>query len=59
MGIFLGGAYQEALAGMYNLFGAKPVIYVVLTNKGGASNSSLKVIKVSDGQNACEVLRGM
>lgn len=59
MGMFLGGAYQEALGGMHNLFGAPPVIHVMQAKKGEASMGNVKVTKASDGQNACEVLRGM
>lgn len=59
MGMFLGGAYQEALGSMHNLFGAPPVIHVVRAKKGGASIGSVKVRRVSNGQNASDVLRGM
>lgn len=56
VGMFLGGAYQEALGGMHNLFGAPPVIHILQENRGGGN---LKVMKVNDGQNICDVLRGM
>eukprot|EP00250_Pteridium_aquilinum_P020222 c24753_g2_i1 orf=250-2343(-) len=59
LGMFLGGAYQEALGGMHNLFGAPPVIHIVCKGKGGASMGNVKVMKVSDGENVSDVLRGM
>lgn len=55
MAMFLGGAYQEALGGVHNLFGTPPVVHVLHT---GISNG-FKVIKSSDGQSIADVLRCM
>lgn len=52
MGMFLGGAYQEALGGMHNLFGAPPVVHV---SRGG-SMAKVNLMRVSDGQKAADVL---
>uniref|UniRef100_A0ACD6ABZ1 Uncharacterized protein n=1 Tax=Avena sativa TaxID=4498 RepID=A0ACD6ABZ1_AVESA len=44
LGMFLGGAYQEALGGLHNLFGGPSVMFEVLkqrTDDGGATAAAL------------------
>lgn len=53
MGMFLGGAYQEALGSMHNMFGTPPVVQV---SRKGASYS---ITKASNGQTSADVLRCM
>ncbi|KAH7289177.1 hypothetical protein KP509_31G061900 [Ceratopteris richardii] len=55
LGMFLGGAYQEALGSLHNLFGAPCVVNV--TKEAGADE--LKLGKSSNGQTTADVLRSM
>eukprot|EP00249_Psilotum_nudum_P008860 c21558_g2_i1 orf=57-2162(+) len=55
MGMFLGGAYQEALGGCHNLFGDPNVVHVMQC--GGAKG--FKIIRAIAGQTAADVLRRM
>lgn len=54
MGMFLGGAYQEALGSLHNLFGTPPVVQVVLNGP-----KSFTITKASAGQSASDVLSSM
>ena len=56
MGMFLGGAYQEALGGIHNLFGSLDVVNV---NKDGRICSGFKVTEGCAGQTIGDVLRRM
>jgi arginine decarboxylase-like protein len=55
MGMFLGGAYQEVLGSMHNLFGNPHVIHVVPSKTPGGFHIS----KVLPGQNLASVLSAM
>ncbi|MCO5558779.1 hypothetical protein L7F22_012366 [Adiantum nelumboides] len=59
MGMFLGGAYQEALGGMHNLFGAPPVVHIMQATRGEGNMGNLQVLKVNSGQNIYDVLKCM
>ncbi|KAI5077047.1 hypothetical protein GOP47_0009112, partial [Adiantum capillus-veneris] len=58
MGMFLGGAYQEALGGMHNMFGSPPVVHVSQSARNG-SMMKLNLKRVNDGQRIADVLRYM
>ncbi|MCO5592592.1 hypothetical protein L7F22_046595 [Adiantum nelumboides] len=57
LGMFLGGAYQEALGNLHNLFGSPHVVNVY--TKGDDQDREFKLVKASDGQTAADVLRLM
>lgn len=59
MGMFLGGAYQEALGSMHNLFGAPPVVHVSLNKTTLEPNATFSITKTSAGHTAADVLRCM
>eukprot|EP00249_Psilotum_nudum_P023667 c28948_g1_i2 orf=875-3034(+) len=56
LGMFLGGAYQEALGGMHNLFGTPNVIHVA---HSGGHNTCLKITQAIAGHSTADVLRLM
>ncbi|MCO5557673.1 hypothetical protein L7F22_011242 [Adiantum nelumboides] len=58
MGMFLGGAYQEALGGMHNMFGSPAVVHVSQSAMNG-STVKLNLKRVNDGQRIADVLRYM
>ncbi|MCO5581086.1 hypothetical protein L7F22_034962 [Adiantum nelumboides] len=58
MGMFLGGAYQEALGGMHNMFGSPAVVHVSQSAMDG-STVKLNLKRVNDGQRIADVLRYM
>ena len=55
MGMFLGGAYQEVLGSMHNLFGNPHVIHVVPSKSAGG----FRISKFLPGQNLASVLMAM
>lgn len=55
MGMFLGGAYQEVLGSMHNLFGNPHVIHVVPSKTAGG----FRISKFLPGQNLASVLSAM
>ncbi|KAI5082701.1 hypothetical protein GOP47_0002444 [Adiantum capillus-veneris] len=57
MGMFLGGAYQEALGNLHNLFGTPHVVNVYRGAERDAAEFEL--VKASDGQTAADVLKLM
>ncbi|KAH7295779.1 hypothetical protein KP509_27G065700 [Ceratopteris richardii] len=58
VGMFLGGAYQEALGSMHNLYGSLPVVHVTQSVKSrGIAELNLK--RVSGGQKIADVLQSM
>ncbi|KAH7415241.1 hypothetical protein KP509_14G033900 [Ceratopteris richardii] len=59
LGMFLGGAYQEALGGIHNLFGAPPVVQISWKNRREMKTRKLQVSKVRDGQTISDVLKCM
>ncbi|KAJ7569869.1 hypothetical protein O6H91_01G098300 [Diphasiastrum complanatum] len=54
LGMFLGGAYQEVLGSMHNLFGATHVVHVV-----GKSGGSFQISRHLSGQSVSNVLYAM
>jgi arginine decarboxylase len=54
LGMFLGGAYQEALGGLHNLFGGPSVARVVAQSDGGFA-----VTRAAPGPSCADVLRAM
>lgn len=58
MGMFLGGAYQEALGGMHNMFGSPPVVHVSQSARNG-SMAKVNLKRVNEGQKIADVLRHM
>ncbi|MCO5592347.1 hypothetical protein L7F22_046348 [Adiantum nelumboides] len=56
LGMFLGGAYQEALGSLHNLFGSPSVLNVW---KNVGVKNGYKVSKASNGQTVGDVLKGM
>lgn len=55
LGMFLGGAYQEVLGSMHNLFGNPHVIHVVPSKSAGG----FRISKFLPGQNLASVLSAM
>lgn len=55
MGMFLGGAYQEVLGSMHNLFGNPHVVHVVPSKSTGG----FRISKFLPGQNLASVLTAM
>ncbi|KAH7427478.1 hypothetical protein KP509_10G045800 [Ceratopteris richardii] len=56
MGMFLGGAYQEALGSLHNLFGSTCVVNVW---KNGSVKHGFRVSRVNNGQSIGDVLKVM
>ncbi|KAI5057931.1 hypothetical protein GOP47_0027946 [Adiantum capillus-veneris] len=56
IGMFLGGAYQEALGNLHNLFGSPCVVNV---SKNGVMKNGFNVSIASSGQTASDVLKVM
>ncbi|KAH6556937.1 hypothetical protein KP509_1Z147000 [Ceratopteris richardii] len=56
MGMFLAGAYQEALGSLHNLFGA---VASVAVWKNRSVKHGFKVVEINDGQTIGDVLRVM
>ncbi|ERN16324.1 hypothetical protein AMTRI_Chr09g40260 [Amborella trichopoda] len=56
LGMFLGGAYQEALGGLHNLLGSASVVRVVGSDGGG---QAFAVTGAVPGQSCADVLRAM
>lgn len=57
LGMFLGGAYEEALGGLHNLFGGPSVVRVSQSDGGGAE--SFAVTRAMPGPSCSDVLRVM
>ncbi|CAG7885138.1 unnamed protein product [Brassica rapa] len=55
LGMFLGGAYEEALGGVHNLFGGPSVVRVLQSD----GPHSFAVTRAVPGQSSADVLRGM
>ncbi|KAJ0262759.1 Arginine decarboxylase 2 [Hirschfeldia incana] len=55
VGMFLGGAYEEALGGVHNLFGGPSVVRVLQSD----GPHSFAVTRAVPGQSSADVLRGM